>query len=100
LRPFLLFGGSRFHYYVFALDLLHILASCAIDLGDLHNLIAGDRTVRTRICADDKSAPLKSPTSILLNDSLEEIEKERRLLKTAVPILGKRGMMRNLLIEA
>jgi hypothetical protein len=36
----------------------------------------------------------------LLNGSLEKIEEERRLLKTAVPILGKCRVMRNLLVEA
>jgi hypothetical protein len=36
----------------------------------------------------------------LLDDSLEQFEKERRLLKTAVPILGECRVMWNLLIEA
>ena len=35
-----------------------------------------------------------------MNDPLEEVEEERRFLKAAVPILGKRGVVRNLLIEA
>lgn len=39
---------------------------------------------------------LRMGTHALLNDSLEEIEEERRFLETAVPILG---MMWNLLIE-
>jgi hypothetical protein len=64
IRPLL-----RLRYHVLTLDLLDILAYRSIDFGNLHKLIAGDRTVRARICADlrrstDKSAPFKSPTSI------------------------------------
>jgi hypothetical protein len=35
-----------------------------------------------------------------LNDSFEEVEEEWRFLKAVVPIFGKRGVVRNLLIEA
>lgn len=36
----------------------------------------------------------------LLNDSLEEVEEDWRFLKAAVSIFGKRGVARNIFIEA
>ena len=93
-------------YDVLALDLLHILMHRTIDFGDLHDLFARDRTVRAGISADLRAVHGQLSTfqqphlHTLLDDSLEKIEEERRLLKTAVPILGECRVMRNLLVEA
>src|SRR5581483_8271725 len=87
-------------------DLLDVFAHCAIDFSDFRQLLTSDRPVRTGIGANLRAIHGKIDTlqqphiHTLLHDSLEEFQKERRLLKTAVSIFGERRMMRNLLIEA
>lgn len=68
--------------------------------------LRADRPIRTGIGANLRTVhgeidALQEPNiQTLLDDSLEEFQKERRFLKAAVPIPGKRGVVRNLLIEA
>jgi len=87
-------------------DLFQILADGAIDFGDFRQLLTSDCPVRAGVGADLRAihreidASQQPHVHTLLNDALEEFKKERRLLKTAVSIVGECRVMRNLLIEA
>jgi hypothetical protein len=55
----------------------------------------------TKLPSTDKCWPCTQPHfHTLPNDLLEQLLKQLRLLKPSVPVLGERGVMRDLLIES
>src|SRR5215472_13112145 len=54
----------------------------------------------TKLPSTDNCWPRTNPSHTLAYDLFEQLLEQLRLLKPPVSVLGERGMMRNLLIEA
>src|SRR5262245_55169395 len=96
----------RFFHRILLFDFLQVLPHRAMNLGGFRQLLSWNATLLRRIGFHESAihrqllALYQAHFYTLPHDLLKQLFKQLRFLKPSVSVLGERGMVRDLLIEA